>query len=65
MATDRRDDIGYINDHRTALDREPIPYDTDPAEVDRLMALIEEHAAYGEDPFVALDGVDNASPLFA
>lgn len=64
MADDRRDDIDYINDHRLALDREPIPQDTPPEEVDRLLALIEEHAGFGEDPFTADDGKDNASPLF-
>ena len=63
MAADRRDDIDYVNDHRQALGRAPIPYDTAPVEVDRMLALVEEHAPFGEDPFTGDDGVDNASPF--
>lgn len=58
MTNDRRDDIDYINDHRLALDREPIPPDTPPEEVDRLLALIDARAPYGEDPFAGEDVTD-------
>lgn len=43
----------YINEHRVACDREPFKELTE-AEIDENLALIEQHAGNGEDPWSGL-----------
>lgn len=44
-------DIHYVNEHRAALGREPLPLDLSEAEVATHLALIDKYAPYGNDPW--------------
>ena len=45
-------DIHYVNEHRAALGRELFPVDLPEAEVQAHLALIDQYAPYGQDPWL-------------
>lgn len=53
----RRQAISYINEHRAALGHDPLPTNMSACEVDKHLALIDEHAPYGNDPWGIVDSL--------
>lgn len=47
----KKERVNYINDHREAVGREPLPHTMDKKEIEKHEKLIDKHAPYGNDPW--------------